>query len=90
MWGVTESIQRARATTASYSITMRIHAGTDPAVIGALAVKVAESGGITTALDIVDSHPDRLVIDLTCSARYAEHSNEVVVAVETLEGVRVH
>ena len=30
---VTESIQRARATTASYSITMRIHAGTDPAVI---------------------------------------------------------
>ena len=87
---VTESIQRARATTASYSITMRIHAGTDPAVIGALAVKVAESGGITTALDIVDSHPDRLVIDLTCSASNAEHSTEVVDAVETLEGVRVH
>src|SRR6478672_5231337 len=90
MGGVTESIQRARATTASYSITMRIHAGTDPAVIGALAVKVAESGGITTALDIVDSHPDRLVIDLTCSASNAEHSTEVVAAVETLEGVRVH
>src|SRR6476646_1803982 len=69
---------------------MRIHAGTDPAVIGALAVKVAESGGITTALDIVDSHPDRLVIDLTCSASNAEHSTEVVDAVETLEGVRVH
>jgi len=87
---VTESIQRARATTASYSITMRIHTGTDPAVIGTLAVKVAESGGITTALDIVDSHPDRLVIDLTCSASNAEHSTEVVDAVETLEGVRVH
>ncbi|HET7798854.1 MAG TPA: malic enzyme-like NAD(P)-binding protein, partial [Humibacillus xanthopallidus] len=87
---MTESIQRARATTASYSITMRIHAGTDPAVIGALAVKVAESGGITTALDIVDSHPDRLVIDLTCSASNAEHSTEVGDAVETLEGVRVH
>jgi malate dehydrogenase (oxaloacetate-decarboxylating) len=87
---VTESIQRARATTASYSITMRIHAGTDPAVIGALAVKVADSGGITTALDIVDSHPDRLVIDLTCSASNAEHSLEVVAAVETLDGVRVH
>src|SRR5689334_21313066 len=69
---------------------MRIHAGTDPAVIGALAVKVAESGGITTALDIVDSHPDRLVIDLTCSASNAEHSTEIVDAVETLEGVRVH
>ena len=87
---VTESIQRARATTASYSITVRIHAGTDPAVIGALAVKVAESGGITTALDIVDSHPDRLVIDLTCSASDADHANEVVEAIETLDGVRVH
>jgi malate dehydrogenase (oxaloacetate-decarboxylating) len=88
--GVTESIQRAKATTASYSITVRIHTGTDAAVIGALAVKVAEAGGITTALDIVDSHPDRLVIDLTCSASDADHASEVVAAIETLEGVRVH
>jgi malate dehydrogenase (oxaloacetate-decarboxylating) len=69
---------------------MRIHAGTDPAVIGALAVKVADVGGITTALDIVDSHPDRLVIDLTCSASDADHANEIVEAVESLDGVRVH
>ncbi|HET7399470.1 MAG TPA: NAD-dependent malic enzyme [Intrasporangium sp.] len=87
---MTESIQRARATTASYSITVRLHTGTDPAVIGALAVKVADAGGITTALDIVDSHPDRLVIDLTCSASDADHSQEIVDAVESLEGVRVH
>ncbi len=87
---VTESIQRARATTASYSITVRIHAGTDPAVIGQLAVKVADTGGITTALDIVDSHPDRLVIDLTCSASDADHAAEIVEAIESLEGVRVH
>ncbi|HET8595196.1 MAG TPA: NAD-dependent malic enzyme [Intrasporangium sp.] len=90
MWDVTESIQRAKATTASYSITVRIHAGTDPAVIGQLAIKVADSGGITTALDIVDSHPDRLVIDLTCSASDADHAAEIVEAIETLEGVRVH
>ncbi|EWT07395.1 malate dehydrogenase [Intrasporangium chromatireducens Q5-1] len=87
---MTESIQRAKATTASYSITVRIHAGTDPAVIGQLAIKVADSGGITTALDIVDSHPDRLVIDLTCSASDADHAAEIVEAIETLDGVRVH
>ncbi|MGN6753646.1 MAG: NAD-dependent malic enzyme [Intrasporangium sp.] len=90
MSDVTESIQRAKATTASYSITVRIHAGTDPAVIGQLAIKVADSGGITTALDIVDSHPDRLVIDLTCSASDADHAAEIVTAIETLDGVRVH
>ncbi|MEO7131877.1 MAG: NAD-dependent malic enzyme [Dermatophilaceae bacterium] len=87
---VTDSIQRARATTASYSITMRIHAGTDPRIIGALAVKVADGGGITTALDIVDSTADSLVIDLTCSASDADHASELVDAVETLEGVHVH
>ncbi|MDN5790615.1 MAG: NAD-dependent malic enzyme [Micrococcales bacterium] len=90
MGAVTESIQRARATTASYSITMRIYAGTDPRVIGALAVKVADSGGITTALDIVDSQAHSLVIDLTCSASDAGHAQELRDAVETLEGVRVH
>ena len=31
---------------------MRLHTGTDPAVIGELATKVAASGGITTALDV--------------------------------------
>ena len=87
---MTESIQRARATTASYSITMRLHTGTDPAVIGELATKVAASGGITTALDVVDSHPDSLVIDLTASAADGDHATELVEAVETLEGVRVH
>ncbi|MDC5696265.1 NAD-dependent malic enzyme [Intrasporangium calvum] len=87
---MTESIQRARATTASYSITMRLHTGTDPAVIGELATKIAESGGITTALDVVDSHPDSLVIDLTASASDGDHASELVAAVETLEGVRVH
>ncbi|MDN5797502.1 MAG: NAD-dependent malic enzyme [Intrasporangium sp.] len=87
---MTDSSHRARATAASYSITVRIHAGTDPAVIGQLAIKVADTGGITTALDIVDSHPDRLVIDLTCSASDADHAGEIVDAIETLEGVRVH
>ena len=87
---MSESTYRARATAASYSITMRIHAGTDPAVIGALAMKVADGGGITTALDIVDSQPDRLVIDLTCSASDADHAGEIVDAVETLDGVHVH
>ncbi|WP_347351650.1 NAD-dependent malic enzyme [Intrasporangium sp.] len=87
---MTEPTQRARATAASYSITVRIHAGTDPAVIGQLAIKVADTGGITTALDIVDSHPDRLVIDLTCSASDADHAAEIVAAIDSLDGVRVH
>ncbi len=84
------TIQRARATTGSYSITVRVHTGTDPAVIGTLATAVSNSGGITTALDIVESRHDRLVIDLTCSASNGDHANEVVEAIGEVPGVTVH
>ncbi|MDQ6897369.1 MAG: NAD-dependent malic enzyme [Actinomycetota bacterium] len=83
-------IQRARATTGSYSITVRIHSGTDPAVVGQLATAVSDAGGITTALDIVESRHDRLVIDLTCSASNGDHAAEVVEAVRAVQGVTVH
>ena len=83
------TIQRARATTGSYSITVRLQTGTDPAVIGHLATTVSDAGGITTALDIVESRHDRLVIDLTCSASNGDHANEVVDALRGLEGVVV-
>jgi len=85
-----ETIQRAKATTGSYSITVRVHTGTDPAVIGTLATAVSNSGGITTALDIVESRHDRLVIDLTCSASNGDHANEVVDAIGEVPGVTVH
>jgi len=85
-----QTIQRARATTGSYSITVRVHTGTDPAVIGTLATAVSNSGGITTALDIVESRHDRLVIDLTCSASNGDHANEVVDAIGEVQGVTVH
>jgi len=84
------TIQRARATTGSYSITVRVHTGTDPAVIGTLATAVSNSGGITTALDIVESRHDRLVIDLTCSASNGDHASEVVDAIGEVPGVTVH
>ena len=84
------SIQRARATTGSYSITVRIHAGTDPAVVGELATAVSTAGGITTALDVVESRHARLVIDLTCSATDGVHAEEVVDAIREVEGVAVH
>ena len=85
-----QTIQRARATTGSYSITVRVHTGVDPAVIGELATAVSHSGGITTALDIVESRHDRLVIDLTCSASNGDHANVVVDAIREVPGVTVH
>ena len=81
---------RSKATTGSYSITVRLHTGTDPAVIGQLATAVSEAGGITTALDIAESRHDRLVVDLTCSAVDGEHAEQLVDALKEVPGVSVH
>ncbi|WP_153503860.1 NAD-dependent malic enzyme [Cumulibacter manganitolerans] len=83
-------VQRAKATTGSYSITVRLHTGTDPAVVGELATAVSQVGGITTALDIVESRHDRLVVDLTCSAADGTHAEELVAAISGVPGVKVH
>jgi malate dehydrogenase (oxaloacetate-decarboxylating) len=78
------------ATPSSYSITMRLHTAPDHGVVGAVATAIASAGGIVTAIDVADSSHDRLVVDVTCSAADADHSEDVVAAVEAVEGVEVY
>ena len=90
--GITDGPPRKRraATSGSYSITMRLHTDTDPAVVGRIASAIATGGGIVTALDVTESRHDRLVIDVTCSATDSEHSEEIVGDVKKLDGITVH
>ncbi|MCW2835002.1 MAG: hypothetical protein JWN68_2955 [Nocardioides sp.] len=78
------------ATASSYSITMRLHTAPDHGVVGTVATTVASGGGIVTAIDVAESRHDRLVVDLTCSAVDQTHSEQLVAAVEAIEGVQVH
>jgi malate dehydrogenase (oxaloacetate-decarboxylating) len=82
--------RRRAATSASYSITMRLHTEVDPTLVGAVATRIAGVGGIVTALDVAESRHDRIVVDVTCSATDAGHADELVAAVEELDGVTVH
>jgi len=79
-----------RATTASHVITVRLHAIPSPVVVGAIANSVGESGGLVTAIDIKESRPDRMTIDLTCSAADNEHADQIVAVIRKLDGVEVH
>jgi malate dehydrogenase (oxaloacetate-decarboxylating) len=81
---------RAAATSASYSITMRLHTVVDPSVIGRVATSIAAAGGIVSALDVAESRHDRLVVDVTCSATNSEHAEEIVSEIKGLEGINVH
>ena len=82
--------KRRAATSASYSITMRLHTDVDPALVGHVATEIAAQGGIVTALDVAESRHDRLVVDVTCSATDSEHAEEIVAGVRQLRGITVH
>lgn len=75
---------------AGYSVTMRLYiAPDDQRAIGRIATAIGEAGGGVTALDIVESEPTRLVVDLTANARDSDHTVEMSAAVDALEGVTV-
>ena len=77
-------------TSASYSITVRLLADPDPAVVGRIATAIGAAGAVVTAIDVAESRHDRITIDVTCSAVNGEHADEVVAALEAVDEVTVH
>ena len=78
------------ATASSYSITMRLHTAPDHGIVGAVATAISAAGGVVTAIDVVDSTRERLVLDVTCSASDEDHSHQLVAAVDEIDGVEVY
>ncbi|WP_088283062.1 NAD-dependent malic enzyme [Kineosporia sp. A_224] len=72
-----------------YSITLRVQAPTSAASTAELSLAVGKAGGVLTALDVVESHYDRIVVDVTCNASDADHADAITEAVAALEGVTV-
>ena len=50
---------------------------------------VAEAGGAITALDVVESHPQMLVVDVSCNASDVAHSESITKAIAAQEGFSV-
>ena len=74
---------------ASYSITVRLEVPPDPTSVGLLTTAVGTAGGVITALDVTESHADRIVIDVTCSASDQAHSERLTEALGSVEGVTI-
>jgi malate dehydrogenase (oxaloacetate-decarboxylating) len=72
-----------------YSITVRVEAPTDPGATARLSSVVAEAGGAITALDVVESRHDNLVVDVSCNAIDVAHSESITKAIAGLEGFAV-
>jgi malate dehydrogenase (oxaloacetate-decarboxylating) len=72
-----------------YSITVRLEAPPSASAAGDLTSAVGRAGGVITAFDVVESHGDRVVIDLTCNALSADHAKVITDTLEELPGIVV-
>ncbi|MGW4297521.1 NAD-dependent malic enzyme, partial [Micromonospora chersina] len=78
-----------RLPSAGFSITIRIAVPADASSIGRLTTAAGEAGAIVTALDVVDSDPAHVIVDLTCDTADSNHADQVVDALTALDGVDV-
>src|SRR5262245_66033861 len=81
---------RPLPTSASYAITVRLYAAPSPTAVGRIATAVGAAGGLVTAIDVSESRHDRITVDVTCSAANGEHAQELVEAIQAVDGVEVH
>ncbi|WP_016700436.1 NAD-dependent malic enzyme [Actinoalloteichus spitiensis] len=72
-----------------YAITVRVEAPPSASAAGDLTSAVGRVGGVITAFDIVESHTDRIVVDITCNTTSTEHVNDITQELGSLPGVTV-
>jgi malate dehydrogenase (oxaloacetate-decarboxylating) len=72
-----------------YSITLRVEAPTTPGATAELSAAVGKAGGVLTALDVVESRYDGIVVDVTCNASDADHADAITEVVAALPNVKV-
>jgi malate dehydrogenase (oxaloacetate-decarboxylating) len=72
------------------SITLRVQAPTTSGATGHLTMAIAQAGGVVTALDVVESHYDRIVVDVSCNTSDTAHADAITGAVSAMPGFVVH
>jgi malate dehydrogenase (oxaloacetate-decarboxylating) len=68
---------------------VRLQAPPSASAAGELTSAVGKVGGVITAFDVVESHHDAIVVDITCNANSEEHARQVTGALSALPGVTV-
>src|SRR4051812_12798194 len=69
-----------------YAIPVRVQAPAAAGMIGDLTTAIGKAGGVVTALDGVESHENRIVVDVTSNAADAGHVDAITEAIGELDG----
>jgi len=79
----------SRMPSAGFSITLRLSVRAEASAVGRLTTAVGDAGAIVTALDVVDSDHDRVIVDLTCDTSDGAHADRVTETLRGMDGVEV-
>lgn len=74
---------------ASYSLTLRIRIQNHPGKLGEITTAIGKAGGDIEGIDIVSVGKDFLIRDITVNAASEAHDQEILAALENIDGVEV-
>lgn len=74
---------------ASYSLTLRVKIHNQPGKLGEIATAIGRAGGDIEGIDIVSVGKDFLIRDITVNASSEKHDQEIIAAVNNIDGVEV-
>jgi malate dehydrogenase (oxaloacetate-decarboxylating) len=77
------------STSPGYSITVRVEVPAGATATAALTTAVGSAGGALTALDVVESQTDRMVVDVTCDTSDETHADVITKAIAEIPGAKV-
>ena len=77
------------STSPGYGITIRVEGHPDSQPVAAATAVISEAGASITALDVVESLLERVVIDITCDAIDQDHANTITSAISSQPGLTV-
>ena len=77
------------STSPGYGITIRVEGSPDLQPVAQITSALASAGATITALDVVESLLDRVVIDVTCDTVNADHADEITESLNKIEGLVV-
>ena len=77
------------STSPGYGITIRVEGSPDLQPIALITSALSGAGATITALDVVESMLDKVVIDVTCDTINAEHAEEITASLNVIEGLVV-
>jgi malate dehydrogenase (oxaloacetate-decarboxylating) len=77
------------STSPGYGITIRVEGAPSAQPVAEATAAITRAGATITALDVVESLLDRVVVDVTCDTINAEHAEEITKAISALPGLTV-